>query len=454
MNDFKANDPRANCYSFFNSTLPNSEANIFSNYHTNKNSLHENAFIQDNVTSKRGSISETRKSSKTHSRLAFTTARDQFDAFNGINSKEDSLINVNETFIVNENPDNDDYVNKICNILDENLKLNPAFSNEQPKARKSKPKNKQQSLQPIDLNNSKIFQFVKLQEQKRNANNQLKGKENEKPNLHEDSPSLFTSGKKTKSVFSLMNSTELDKENANPNIPSGFSKMRIQQTANKSRREPLSERNLEMSFKKSPEKGYFDYNSRSPLLSPSEGSKKSNFDAFPYKKQEFIQFSKKENDQEKKIIIDYIDEMVDNQEEEDLINAEITHHNTPRASLRIKTTMSDRKSASNMDADGMQLLRTSHTENYDNANLTPRITNVDFKTLPSRVYCERLYTVEEVCSPSKEGSTRGDHPYFKTLHSRSDNNLKVTNSTSLRMRSSDVNIIDNHLALVNFSLKI
>lgn len=418
--------------------------------------MHENIYSTHNG-SKIGSFIEPRKSPAPAGRLPYGgQPREQADVSNCNLSKDESLINVNETFIVNADPENDDYVKKICSILSENLSNNQIRSQDTsiviPAALSRVRSRNQTQVQPIDLKSSKIFKLVKQQEQKRHASG-LTVKDRNRSQHLEDSPSLFTSGKKQKSCTLFLESGELEKENLNPqfNLTAEKKAKHLQYNASAVRR-PLADRvdqaqnrNISL-YSENETYGQFSTgggNNYNYLNEPRSGV----FDPFManYCLPNF----------EKEIIVETLDEMND-LEEVEMSDSSKNHHNTPRKSLKVSATLSEKKTSQSVDfsfttnmypiqvpADMFRVgepAKRDPSSEGDSTKVTPRLTNVDFKTMYMPMYCERLYTVEEVCSPSKEGSTGGD-THFKSFYSRSarknTRNNNFTN-TSMRMKTSDV----------------
>ena len=79
---------------------------------------------------------------------------------------------------------------------------------------------------------------------------------------------------------------------------------------------------------------------------------------------------------------------------------------------------------------------------------TPRYSDLDFRTHYTPGYSERLYTVEEVCSPSKESSTNGEL-HFRMFNSGELSHRNVTNSIRRHHE-----VILPYYNIVNFILEI
>lgn len=324
----------------------------------------------------------------------------------------------------------------------------------------------QNSSQPIDLKTSKIYQLIKSQEQKRCASGQQEKVKNRLKDL-EDSPSLFTSNRKPKCYSLLIDSYGSEKENLNPKLNSMSKGDKKQSSSKKAGRQPLSERTDLFHAKNTRnvqdnipnernEQSHNMLNSNSSYYNFLNEQRPNLFDPFLANDQY--------SSNEKEIIVETLDEMNEVDEVEMAeSSSDLNHHNTPRSSIRVSGTLSEKQltqsansntefsftanfkevysTQSRTETFGPETTKNDHYQESDSNRATPRLTNVDFKTMYIPTYCDRLYTVEEVCSPDKEGSN-GGNMNFKASSSRSPHkSLKIhniNNTSSMRLKTSEV----------------
>ena len=388
--------------------------------------------------------------------------RDHGDAANV--SKEESFSHVNETFIVNENPNNDDYVKKICSILNENL-INPRGKSKEGSlvlpVSPSKVKGRVQPVsRPVDLNTSKIFQLVRSQEQKRNAEKDSTRKRDAVSHYRR----LFDSAEK-QDCDSVKISMEFVKENINPNSTFHSPTQKHGYSAKRAPRRPLSQLNSTQPLFDSRASISRAQNNVNACI--SQGRKNPSFakrDLEPrYMPLNFSEYMTSDSAQQKEVIIEALEEMGSVDEVEPDVPG-ISLHQMPRKSADIKK-MRTRKCASHSE----DLTRTAYFRNglfapslhnhesfkpdgdrsytdQDSSKVHFRQCIAEAKHPHTPMHCERLYTVEEVCSPSKEGSTGGD-THFKSFNSRSANKNYTNNytNTSIRMKTSEVAVLSSNV---------
>ena len=424
--------------SFFNSTF--TDSNGQSSNVTNKNSVHEHADIMMNrKLSKPNSLNDPKKTPQ-HRRLQSCLSKES-DGTSYQKEAEASIL-MNETFVVNDSRENTDYVKKICSAVEKDTK--GVYLSYQTPDNLSivEPERKD------DLNTKVKSEYLKSTTKKAEMT-QIKA-----------ATPFFSLRKAAKNSFFDYNrspqeeqKTEIlfedDQISKRPHQRLLFSPVEIGDSQNAAQvsnkrafRKVLSSedqenRDINIINEQYYPHSQFDSIARTPIpkeitsygLVPTHGITHQN------------------KGKPKRI------------EEGQVADEEVySTPNRPRNSPAV-STLSDKKLGKNGDFsfNGKieEVFTTGNiqtTSDSESMKITPRLNNMlagitpEIKTL--LLPGERLYTVEEVGTPSRELSTLGEgNSHFKSFNSRKSQ--RKNHNTSMRMKNSDVN---KFLTLVYYNI--
>ena len=340
----------------------------------------------------------------------------------------------NDSVIINENKDNDEYIKKLCAVLSENLESNANSCSlidrdplantfgEKDLVRAVKPplpikgyaKNAVSSLKQNStetaLNSRRLIDFSQVQMITSNVTVRSTGKTKEQ----------FI-GRGENCLFGLKGSLELSP------IPRLVFETRQVMNSKEFANSNVMERRRGQEFL-SPS---FISNEKSTL---TRQSREGNLEQSSEKSLDVTKSNRQSSN--KKTEMSREEDFVDSEEVEELSNNSVVILDSIPEEEQSEPQHSGDQAGFKIEKTDFEKLRLDVEDQFNKAVFqgeseskeTPRYSDIDFRTHYTPGYSERLYTVEEVCSPSKESSNGGELQ-FKTMNSGTVSNRYITNST-------------------------
>jgi len=415
---------RTNKNSLFNTFISGTDPNSIypsrgSGLHTNKSSFAEGPFypnqLKPRIESRKSTIPEC--------------SRANGNLYDNLTSQEEFTC---ESMIIHDSKDNDDYIKRICTILAENLENSATHSLENQVASPEEFSKKKNSME-----HSKIFDLLKSQDRRDSTTVSTKPKYHSPDFILEtvefspdkddkdDNNFIYDPPKIEKNIMSLLDETINEETNKKKLFNSPIQD-----------KENIPKRNKEKA--KTNSLKYVGKSSPTKKVSPENTNKDSRY-GLKRKPLQDISNKPKSSPKQTKAVPQRFS--LDMRRTNPIFTSESSEKNLDLLTEIQETPIDNSKVTSRKPkADFNLQLNKCEEELFCNEDLfcdeelvkpTPRYTEVDFKTYMSPQN-ERLHTVEEVCSSSKESSTGGEYP-IRSFASRSTNSKRDYLTSSARV---------------------